>query len=77
MRQIDKLLERLMRLEAGRKADARKVSGVKCIRAFLAGDEDPYVHLGPPEDAPVRSIRWHLFGKGDEDGSIPPIDLPA
>jgi hypothetical protein len=81
MRQIEKisrLLERLLRLEAGRKADARKVSGVTCLRAFLAGEPDPYAHLGPPEESPVRSLRWHLFWKGDDDGQdIEPIDLPA
>jgi hypothetical protein len=77
MRQIEKLLERLMRLEAGRRDDARKVSGVKCIRAFLDTGRDTYEHLGPPEESPVRSLRWHLFWKGDDDGSIPPIDLPA
>jgi hypothetical protein len=74
---ISRLLERLTRLEAGRRDDARKVSGVACIRAFLAGDEDPYVRLGPPEESPVRSLRWHLFWKEDEDGQdIEPIDLP-
>ena len=77
MRQIEKLLERLMRLEAGRRDDAKKVSGVECIRAFLNTGRDPYEHLGPPEESPVRSLRWHLFWKGDDDESaIKPIDLP-
>jgi hypothetical protein len=54
--------ERLDRLTSRINRKARV--GTMCIRAFLAGEPDPFPELAPPNpnDSP-RSIRGFLFGQ--------------
>jgi hypothetical protein len=66
MRQIDKLLDRLNQLETRLRAKADEVSGVRCIRAWLAGESDPYEHLGPPPvSTGPRSMRSLFYDQED------------
>jgi hypothetical protein len=69
MRPLERLSERLERLETRLQRKADEVSGVKVIREFLATGHDAYEHL--PLSPEANSIRWHLFGRRDDDATAP------
>jgi hypothetical protein len=69
MRPLERLSDRLERIETRLQRKADEVSGVKVIREFLATGRDAYAHL--PLSPEPNSIRWHLFGRRDDDAAAP------
>lgn len=76
---LNKFGDRLSQLETRLRAKADEVSGIRCIRVWLAGGTDPYAHLGPP---PVStgppSMRSIFYNEDDTDDAkeFEPIEIP-
>jgi hypothetical protein len=66
---INKIGDRLEAIET-RHHQGEQVSAVRVIRAWIAGEDDPYSHLGPPVKATGASqVRWSLYGEGNNDAT--------